>query len=87
MYRVLFLFDNVYLCNTLISFNHHQSMSGEGITPELASCWYEQVCESDHYFAGELTEGGGVVLASTGHLDGEPATAREVLSLTSMGFA
>lgn len=60
---------------------------GEGIAADLVSYWYEQVCESDHYFADELTEGGRRVLSSTGHLDGEPATAREVLSLTSMGFA
>ena len=60
---------------------------GEGIAANLVSCWYEQVCESDRYFADELTKGGRRVLASTGHLDGEPAPAREVLSLTSMGFA
>jgi len=64
-----------------------EAYRGESIAADLVSCWYEQVCESDHYFADELTEGGSRVLSSIGHLDGEPATAREVLSLTSMGFA
>lgn len=59
---------------------------GEGIATALVSGWYERVCESEHYFADELTSGGKAVLDSIGHLEGDSPPAREVLSLTPMAF-
>ncbi|WP_458186265.1 hypothetical protein [Haladaptatus sp. NG-WS-4] len=58
----------------------------EGIAATLVSNWYEYVCDTDHYFADELTSGGRAVLSSIGHLDGDSPRAREVLSLTPMAF-
>lgn len=59
---------------------------GEGIATALVSGWYERVCESEHYFADELTSGGKAVLESLGHLDEDSAPGQEVLSLTPMAF-
>jgi GNAT superfamily N-acetyltransferase len=59
---------------------------GEGIATALVSGWYKYVCESEHYFADELTGGGKAVLESLGHLGDDSAPAQEVLSLTPMAF-
>lgn len=59
---------------------------GEGIATDLVSAWYERVCDTEHYYADELTDGGRAVLSSAGHLRGKEAPAREVLSLDPMAF-
>ena len=59
---------------------------GKGIATDLVSGWYERVCDTEHYYADELTDGGRAVLTSAGHLRGKAAPAREVLSLDPMAF-
>ena len=59
---------------------------GNGLASTLVSDWYKTVCDSDQYFADELTDGGRAVLDSIGHLDLDSGPAREVYSLTPMAF-
>lgn len=58
----------------------------KGIAEEMVSGWYERVCDADHYYADELTDGGRAVLSSAGHLGSKEVPAREVLSLDPMAF-
>lgn len=59
---------------------------GKGIAKDLVSEWYERVCDTEHYYTDELTEGGRAVLLSAGHIGGKEAPATEVLSLDPMSF-
>ncbi|OVE85106.1 hypothetical protein [Natronolimnobius baerhuensis] len=63
--------------------NEHRE---EGIAATLVSEWSEKVCESDHYFADDLTTGGRAVLESIDHLDTRSGPAQEVYSLIPMAF-
>lgn len=59
---------------------------GQGLAADLVSGWYENVCDSEHYFADEPTSGGKAVLSSIGHLDRASGPAREVHNLTPLAF-
>lgn len=63
-----------------------ESHRGEGHATRMVQGWFNQLCDSNQYFADELTEGGRAVLDNAEHLDGDDHAAKEVISLTPLGF-